>query len=110
MANTEKNRETRESRGQVARRLLQEAKRVKASVIMQESVEVVSTAQVARSISIELQDLIIEKNLVGKKFWDDVIEELEKFVLEEEEKEKCERDEGLERKDLLEEIKCEIRR
>ncbi|KAF9762650.1 hypothetical protein NGRA_1863 [Nosema granulosis] len=90
MANTRNVGETRESRGQVDKRLLEEARRVEARVQMNEDVDTVNIKQPSQWITHELQDFMIEKKLVRSKEWKEIILESEKQVEVEEELERQE--------------------
>jgi hypothetical protein len=62
MSNTGKSGETGRYRDQVARNLLQEARRVEARIQMEEDVDEVTTKQEIQLVGVEMQDFIIEKN------------------------------------------------
>ncbi|KAF9762467.1 hypothetical protein NGRA_1985 [Nosema granulosis] len=89
IAKTRSNGDTSESRGHVARYLLQDAKRIRAKVLMQEDSDEVGR-QASQFAGTELQDFIIEIFLVRSKNWEEVVAELEKHVAKEEEREKRE--------------------
>ena len=76
MANTRNMRETSESRGQVANKLLQEAKRIEARIMIMEDTVTINIKQVIQVASCELQEYIFEKFSMGIKEWNHIKEEL----------------------------------
>ncbi|KAF9761717.1 Transposon Tf2-6 polyprotein, partial [Nosema granulosis] len=109
MANTRNVRETSESRGQVARRLYQEALRAEARVQMEEDIEEVLVRQAIQRVGLELQDFIIEKNLTRKKLWREIIVVLEKHLEEEEEADKIILEKETVRQLIIESIRGQMR-
>ncbi|KAF9754373.1 hypothetical protein NGRA_3342 [Nosema granulosis] len=87
MANTRKNRVAKETRSQVARRLVNEAKRIEMRIRIVSEVELVTMRQVIGFASDDLQDFIGEKFLEAIKEWKKIIELLENQCDEEEYKE-----------------------
>ncbi|KAF9756161.1 hypothetical protein NGRA_3305, partial [Nosema granulosis] len=101
--------ETSGSRGQVARKLLQEGKRIMARVQMQEDCGLVTLRQAAEYIGSELQDFLIEKFLTRKKNWEEILEELEKHVREEEVLKQIEIQKRLDVEEMIELMRTTIR-
>lgn len=77
MANTRKERETSESRGQVAKKLCQEARMIIAKVNIMEETEFVNMKQMVQWASLDLQEYIFEKFSKGIVEWRDIKMELE---------------------------------
>ncbi|KAF9756151.1 Retrovirus-related Pol polyprotein from transposon 17.6, partial [Nosema granulosis] len=104
MANTRNQREASESRSQEARKLLNEAVRIDMRLRIMLEVERVDLRQVLEWASVDLQDFIFEKFLVGLRNWEEILKELQEKTKKEEEEEK----ERIERKEMIEQVYNEV--